>query len=169
MYDVHVRIVHKIPPVRVGLKLGSELLDTLLQGVVKVVLVHIADRDQTATFITREMKAAHSDTARTDNASCQLVAWSDELLVTAHSAEHITWQDREQRQSRRRLFQKTSSGFTHSAIVIKYFYVLTDFTNLHFLPLRFSILARQKYKKRVMGIFSHHSILYSVYEYSYSA
>ena len=113
--------MHEISPIRVGLKLCAELLHTLLKGVVKVVPVHITDRDQPAALVTYEVKATHSDSARTDNSACQLITRRDIFLVAAHGAEHITWQDREQRQSRRRFLQKASSGFTHSAIVIKLF------------------------------------------------
>ena len=140
--------MHEISPIRVGLKLCAELLHTLLKGVVKVVLIHIAHGHKTATLIADKMQIAHSDSARTDNSACQLITRRDIFLVAAHGSEHIAWQDREQRHSRRRLFQKTSSGFTHSAIVInEYPYVLTDSTNLHFLPLKLSIMTRQNAKK----------------------
>lgn len=43
--------------------------------------------------------------------------------------------------------------------------LLTDSTNLHFLPLKLSIMARQNAKKSGRK-FSRHSILYSVSEYS---
>ena len=113
--------MHEISPIRVGLKLCAELLDALLQSLVKVVLIHIAHGHKTATLIADKMQIAHSDSAHSDYSARELIARSDVLLVAAHGAEHITWQDREQRQSRRRFLQKASSGFTHSAIVIKLF------------------------------------------------
>ena len=113
--------MNEISPIRVGLKFRAELLDALLQSLVKVVLIHIAHGHKTATLIADKMQIAHSDSARTDNSACQLITRRDIFLVAAHGAEHITWQDREQRQSRRRFLQKASSGFTHSAIVIKLF------------------------------------------------
>ena len=121
MNDVHIGIMNEIPPIRVGLKFRAELLHTLLKGVVKVVPVHITDRDQPAALVTYEVKATHSDSAHSDYSARELIARSDVLLVADRGAEHITWQDREQRQSRRRFLQKASSGFTHSAIVIKLF------------------------------------------------
>ena len=134
--DVHIGIMHEISPIRVGLMFRAELLHTLLKGVVKVVPVHITDRDQPAALVTYEVKATHSDSAHSDYSARELIARSDVLLVAAHGAEHITWQDREQRQSRRRFLQKASSGFTHSAIVInEYPYVLSNLqkNNLHHL------------------------------------
>ncbi len=121
VHYVHIRIVHEIPPVSVGLKLGSELLHALLHGVVKMVPVHITDGDQTAALIACEMKATHAYSACPDDSACQLITGSDMFLIPSHGPEHVAWQDGKERQPRRRLLQKTSSGFTHSAIVIKLF------------------------------------------------
>ena len=41
--DVHVGIMHQVSPVMVGLKFCAEPFLTLLKGIVKVLLVNVAD------------------------------------------------------------------------------------------------------------------------------
>lgn len=71
----------EISPIRVGLKFRAELLDALLQSLVKVVLIHIAHGHKTATLIADKMQIAHSDSAHSDYSARELIARSDVLLV----------------------------------------------------------------------------------------
>ena len=138
MDDVHVGVVHQVAPVMVGLEFRAEALLSGLQRVVQVLLVHIADRHEAAALVAGEMQAGHADTTGTDDAARHLVTRRDDVLAAAHRTENLPRQHREQGHARRRLLDKTSSGFTHSVIVyvIEIFFIrslqpaVTHLTNL---------------------------------------
>ena len=77
--DVHVGIMDKVPPVMVGLELCPESFLSSLQGIVKMLLVDIADCHEAAALIADEMKVAHADASDADDSSGHLVARSNEL------------------------------------------------------------------------------------------
>ena len=79
MDDVHIGVMDQVAPVMISLEFCSEPLLTLLDRVVQVVLVHVADCHQAATLVACEVEIGHSDSSDSDDASGHLVARSDEL------------------------------------------------------------------------------------------
>ena len=87
--DVHVRVVHEVPPVGVG---GECRIEPALAGfdrVVKVVLVDVANRHEPALLVTGEMERGHADASDADDAPCKLVAGGHEPFVSAHGTENV--------------------------------------------------------------------------------
>jgi hypothetical protein len=109
--------MYQVSPVCIGLQVGVELLYTGIQGLAQVILVHIADRHQTATLVTSEMEAAHANAADTDDAPRELVTGRHEIVVSTHLSEHFPGKDGEKANSGSRFLDKTSSRMSHSVIL----------------------------------------------------
>ena len=99
VYDVDIGIVNQFAEVVIGFDVVAPFLFSCANGRVEMLLIHVAQSNETAVLVANEVRGGATDTAHANQTSRQLVAGSNVRVVASHFAQHFAGHDAEKRSS----------------------------------------------------------------------